>query len=288
MFLFQKTAGSQSIHQSKFAAVAWKTSLVILALACAWGAGIVANREIYERPDAKPIGGLAAIWAVKSTAVQNGKELFSTVPNTNFTAGMRGTLSLQWNEPEAIMDKKVTIIATSWKGGDPVVLMDNQTVTARPQSSGGPLRFSLANFGLPLGGLWRLDMKIDDVPYGHTVLNVPDFPWSPSSRTKLIEQDGWLDKQMALEGPDFIAGSTNRYTWYFLGSRRITGTFKVEAIEQNTTKRLVLFEASSLGAPKYGAAATISSSLSLPTPGNWRLTTYIDGKIFDSLVVEVK
>jgi hypothetical protein len=288
MLLFQKTAGSPSIQQAKFAAVAWKSSLVILALACAWGAGIVANREIYARPDAQPIGGLATMWSVKSTSVQNGKELFSTVPNTNFTAGMRGTLSVELNEPEAVIDKRLTIIATSWKGGDPVVLLDNQTINVRSQPTGDSLRFSLSNFGLPLGGLWRLDMKINDVPYGHTVLNIPDFSWSPSSRTRLIEQEGWLDKQMALEGPDFIAGSTNRYTWYFLGSRRITGTFKVEAIEQNTTKRLVLFEAPSLGAPKYGAAATISSSLSLPTPGNWRLTTYIDGKIFDSLVVEVK
>jgi hypothetical protein len=56
---------------------------------------------------------------------------------------------------------------------------------------------------------------------------------------------------------------------------------------KETREELTVYESMSLSTANNGADAHNPSTMSLPSPGHWRLDAYIGEKLFGSVVVQV-
>lgn len=143
---------------------------------------------------------------------------------------------------------------------------------------------------LPLEGLWQLEVLVDGTFYADAIVNVDSPSWEPSGtftaeNTELTGVEG----KVGIIDPGFIAGLPNKYMWHFWGSEEeLDGRFEVLAVKQGSQEMIPVFEAGSLGGEIRGAARHLPSGMSLPEPGLWRLLPYVDGKLIESIVVQVK
>ena len=89
------------------------------------------------------------------------------------------------------------------------------------------------------------------------------------------------------ETDQFFPDKENKYMWHVWGSDVANKILRVEAVLENTSEPLHLFEARLSGTPHNGADAVTPSSMSLPKPGMWKLNAYVDEKLFGSVFVKV-
>jgi hypothetical protein len=118
-----------------------------------------------------------------------------------------------------------------------------------------------------------------------------------------------IEGNLAILGPDIIAGQAPKVMWHFWGTKEELGQnlntikpFRVEAINlktkkkvkalvlitDNNTKEMVWEYDVSPDGPNNGADAHIPSNISLPTSGLWKLDAYLGGKLKGSIIVDVK
>ncbi|MED4531864.1 DUF4871 domain-containing protein [Metabacillus fastidiosus] len=91
-------------------------------------------------------------------------------------------------------------------------------------------------------------------------------------------------------GP-FISGESQKYMWHFWGDEKVlTKPFKVVGIKKETGEKLTVFEfpTNSVLAPNSGADHHIPSTMSLPSPGLWKLEAYFGEDLFGNVIVDVK
>lgn len=143
---------------------------------------------------------------------------------------------------------------------------------------------------LPIGGLWRYEVKLDGKPYADVVLDVGEADWTPSPtfHSGSYEMTG-VEGKIGFIDPGFIAGRTNKYMWHIWGAPSETeGEFQVMAVKQGTTELIPVLKGLSFGGPLNGADGSVPSSMMLPEPGLWRLLPMVGGRLLDSIVVQVK
>ncbi|MFD0959698.1 DUF4871 domain-containing protein [Paenibacillus chungangensis] len=143
---------------------------------------------------------------------------------------------------------------------------------------------------LPLPGLWRYDVSLDGKKYAAMVLHVGEPSWEPSTAfvSGSYEMTG-IEGAVGFIDAGFIAGQANKYMWHFWGEDALLdGKVVVKAVKQGEEELIEVFRAESLGGANNGADRHMPSSMSLPEPGIWRLLPYIDGKLIDTIVIEVK
>ncbi|MCR8641991.1 DUF4871 domain-containing protein [Paenibacillus sp. N1-5-1-14] len=119
-----------------------------------------------------------------------------------------------------------------------------------------------------------------------------------SNDSPMVEVKG----RLGILGPDFIANQVNKYMWHFWGTKEELALkpFRVEAINMRMNEKVMalvtnsgtpreehVWEYSGLGGPNNGADAHIPSSLQLPSSGQWQLNTYLGGKFFGAIIVDV-
>lgn len=112
-----------------------------------------------------------------------------------------------------------------------------------------------------------------------------------------------IEKKIGILGPKFIAGKGNKYMWHFWGDKDVLYSAKVKVVAINketgekvpalientgTVSESKVWEYSGTGGPYNGADAIMTSNMSLPKQGIWRLDIYINDKFFASIVVEVQ
>ncbi|GAA0470503.1 hypothetical protein GCM10008935_28020 [Alkalibacillus silvisoli] len=86
-----------------------------------------------------------------------------------------------------------------------------------------------------------------------------------------------------------IAGEEQKYMWHLWGEpEELEGKFEVIGTNEETGKRVNVFETEKLGGPNNGADAHAPSSFSLPSSGIWELEAHVGNERFETLVVEVK
>lgn len=87
----------------------------------------------------------------------------------------------------------------------------------------------------------------------------------------------------------FIAGQSNKYMWHFWGNANelVGKTLKVTGVSQSASTKVDVLT-TDLSGPNNTATAHVPSTMSLPTPGLWRLDVTVDGRPIGSVVVRVQ
>lgn len=148
-----------------------------------------------------------------------------------------------------------------------------------------------STFSLPLSGLWNFDVYIGEEKFGDVVFNVPDSSWEPSPEftSGKYKKITGVENRIGFINPVFEAGQPNKYMWLFWGrDEELRGELKITAVKQNSYEIIDVFEGKLSPGKLNGADAALPSSMSLPSPGLWRLMANIDGQLFGSVIVEVK
>lgn len=164
------------------------------------------------------------------------------------------------------------------------------TTTITPDMAYDDFTRVSSSFSLPLSGLWRFDVFIEEEKFGDIVIDVPDSSWEPSPvfNSGIYEMTG-VENRLGYINYGFIAGQPNKYMWHFWGSdEELKGELRIQAVKQNSLEIIDVFEAKLLPQKLNGADAALPTTMSLPSSGLWRLMVSIDGQLFGSVIVEVQ
>lgn len=226
------------------------------------------------------------MWQVRSEFKKNGKVLFRVTSDPGLSAGKPYNYRIQFTDAmKKSSDKAMSIVATHKDTGTKVVALPRQEF----ESDGieQPLTFKA---GLPLGGLWKYDIELDGVVYGDVVLDVQEPSWELSStfNSGTFRMRG-TEGRIGIMEAGFRGGRNNRYLWHFWGNEQeLGGTFKLMAVQQESGELKELIPSAPLNKGINGADRMVLTSISLPSSGRWQLMAYIDDRLFDSIIVEVR
>lgn len=129
-------------------------------------------------------------------------------------------------------------------------------------------------------------------------VNEKDFEkidWSRTS-TKFNTGEGsdmvGNKNKLGIIGPELKPNEVQKWLWHFWGADK--GEFTVVGYNKDTSKISPFlsdgaWSRNGIGGGKVnGADASMPSNVVLPEAGKWALLVYIDGKLFDTLVIDVK
>ena len=243
--------------------------------------------------------GVADDWKVRTEYIKNGKVLFAVFPDPTLSAGKPAGYMISFKESfETFKGKKITIYVYHKETGKRVTALSPQTIS-EPSPGYPSLNRFTTNFTLPLSGLWRYEVVLNDQIYGDVILSVnepkPDntewkvSPLFKSGAYTMIGQEGRLGFIYDdLEVSRFYPHKVQKYMWHFWGKpEELKGKLKVVGVSKETGEQITVFETQALGGANNGADAHTPSGMSLPSSGLWRLDAYIREKYFGSVVVQV-
>ncbi|TXK72381.1 hypothetical protein [Paenibacillus sp. N3.4] len=177
----------------------------------------------------------------------HGRLLFSVAPQPNARAGETNGYMFHFEEPlGTYMGKTLTIQAVQLLTG--TVEMVSSEVIATPSPGYPGLERYTVRFALPLEGIWRLDVLLDDKTYGDVtvLMNKPSWETSPlfQSGKYLMRgnenQDGFIDA-------GFIAGKSQKYMWHFWGTEaQLNGPFEIKAVKEHSDTIIQIFSSNPL------------------------------------------
>ncbi len=233
-------------------------------------------------------GERAAPHAVRPAYEANGKVLLEAFPDPELKAGSPfGYLFRFTADMEELKGKRLAIEAVHLASGQRVAAVRPFVVTEPSSGYAGLERFT-ARFALPLPGAWRYEATLDGRFYADIVLHAGEPSWEPSPE---FAAGGYnltgVEGKVGILSPGFVAGQANKYMWSLWGAdEELQGELVVKAVKRGETEMVTLFEGIRLSGAN--SALKIPSSLTLPEPGMWRLLPFVDGVLFDSIVVEAK
>lgn len=260
---------------------------MLLLIVAAWG-----WRESPVIQQLIPIKGWgnAADWAPRSVYTEDGVDKLQAFPGGDYAAG--SPAGAWWNLLTPIQDLEGKTIRISAVHRDTGITLEElaETKITSDMAYNDFTRIS-SRFALPLSGLWRFDVMVNQEKYGDIVVDVPDSGWepSPSFRSGNYAMTGVEGRLGFIHPGWFNANQPNKYMWHFWGrNEELTGDLHITAVKRNTTEIIDVFEVAGLRpSPLNGADAAIPTSMSLPSPGLWRIMVSINGQLFDSVIVEV-
>ncbi|MGG3506982.1 DUF4871 domain-containing protein [Paenibacillus lautus] len=262
------------------------SAFMILLIAAVWG-----WRESPALQRMIPIQGLgyAAKWTPRSVYTEDGVDKLQAFPGGDYAAG--SPAGAWWNLLTPVQElegKTIHITAVHRDTGTTLEELAETEITS-DMAYDNITRVS-SRFGIPQAGLWRFDVMVDQEKYGDIVVDVPDSSWepSPSFRSGNYAMTG-VEGRLGFIHPPLIADKPNKYMWHFWGrAEELTGDLHITAIKRNTTEIIDVFEVAGLRPSSInGADAAVPTSMSLPSPGLWRIMVSINGQLFGSVIVEV-
>ncbi|MCY9659819.1 DUF4871 domain-containing protein [Paenibacillus chondroitinus] len=226
---------------------------------------------------------------------KNGQLLISLSTQHEVRAGEMSGYIFHFEEPfENFFGKLMTIQAVNLRSG--LVETVSSEVIQEPSIGYLGLERYALRFALPLDGIWRFEVKLDDKLYGKLMINMQSPSWEI---TPMFQSDVyWLrgfEKQVGFIDAGFKAGMVQKYIWHFWGTEeKLNGPFEVKAIKEGSDSLINVYasnplsSANALGGPLNGADRALPTSMMLPEVGRWRLLPYVHGRLLDPIVVEVK
>ncbi|WP_456289496.1 DUF4871 domain-containing protein [Paenibacillus sp. AK002] len=259
--------------------------LALLLIAAAWG-----WRESPALQRMIPIQGwgYAAKWTPRSVYTVDGVDKLQVFPGGETAAG--SPAGAWWNLLTPIQElegKTISISAVHRDTGTTIEELAETEITS--DMAYNDLTRVSSRFALPLSGLWRFDVMVDNEKYGDIVIDVPDGSWepSPSFVSGSYAMTG-VEGRLGFIHSGLIAGKPNKYMWHFWGlDEELTGELVITAVKQNSSEIIDVFKSRVAPYPHNGADASLPTTMLLPSPGLWRITVSIDGQLFGSVIVEV-
>jgi hypothetical protein len=276
----------------------WLGAATLLMVIALWTSGrfdLLINRVEWSTDPA---------WSVHSASWEDGNKIFEAFPGGDFTAGKAN--GCWWNlylPFEKVEGSRLRVEGVHKESGLQINEVPEMKLISPTLAYKDFTRFS-SQFDLPVGGLWKFTMYLDDKRLGDVVFEVPEAAWEPDSMfqfdtysLKGVEHRlGFLDVGLRAGLPN------NKFMWFFWGksdeeTRGLFGkTLSITGTKKGDNHSISIFEGS-IGTPNplvnppipdNDKVAKSPSSMSLPTPGLWRLDAIIDGKWFGSVIVDIK
>ncbi|MGG4344061.1 DUF4871 domain-containing protein [Paenibacillus lautus] len=261
------------------------SAFIILLIAAIWG-----WRESPALQRMIPIQGWgnSADWAPRNVYMENGVDKLQGVQGGDFAAG--SPAGAWWNLLTPVQELEGKTIRISALHRDTGTTLEElaETKITSDMAYNDFTRVS-SRFALPLSGLWRFDVMVDQEKYGDIVVDVPDSGWelSPSFRSGNYAMTG-VEGRLGFIHPPLVANKPNKYMWHFWGrDEELKGDLLITAVKKGTTELVDVFKTRISPYPHNGADAAIPTSMSLPSPGLWRIMVSINGQLFGSVIVEV-
>lgn len=226
---------------------------------------------------------------------KNGRLLISVSPQPDARAGEMNGYIFHFEEPfDHFFGKTMTIQAAHLRSGL-VETVSSEVIKGASSGYPGLERYTL-RFALPLDGMWRIDVKLNDNLYGSLMLNMQPPSWEI---TPQFQSDGYslrgIENQIGFIDAGFKAGMFQKYMWHFWGTdEKLNGPFEVKAVKEGADNLINVYASNplsstnALGGPHNGADRVLPTSMMLPEAGRWRLLPYVHGQLQDPIVVEVK
>lgn len=140
-----------------------------------------------------------------------------------------------------------------------------------------------------------IDCLPKDIPSFVTEKDLKNMNWdkiattfNTSTRSDMV---GNKDK-LGIIGPELKPNEPNKWMWHFWGMNK--GEFTVVGFNRDTLNISPVLSDGMWsrngigGGPINRADSSMPSNVLLPEAGRWALLVYIDGKLFDTLVIDVK
>ncbi|WP_054956266.1 DUF4871 domain-containing protein [Paenibacillus dakarensis] len=280
-------AGKRKKNRMVRAAAAGLSTLAILGAIWIFGA------EPFHQNPANPVQQPSAVpgnWAPHSEYMTpEGNPKLHAFPGGEYQAG--SPAGSWWNlyVPVSTLEgQSIRITAVHKDTGMQIEELTSTTIT--PDMAYDDFTRVSSSFALPLSGLWKFDVYIGEEKFGDVVFDVPDSSWepSPSFRSGVYEMTG-VENRLGFIHPPFKANQPNKYMWHFWGSEEeLNGDLRITAVKQNSSEIIDVFEGSLRTGKLNNADAALPTTMSLPTPGLWRLMVSIDERLYGSVIVEVE
>ncbi|MEK0314236.1 DUF4871 domain-containing protein [Cohnella sp. 56] len=240
-------------------------------------------------------GGLSGVPAVQNKYYDAaGRRLFTVYPEPQAEAGKKAGYMFHFDEPfAAYAGKTLTLQAVHPATGAKEAL--SSEVIAQPSSGYASLERYTARFVLPLAGLWDLNVLLDGKLYGQVRLSMNEPSWdiTPEFRSGAYMMRG-IESEVGFIDAGFVAGKGQKYMWHFWGDDALlNGPFVLKAVKQGSDELIDVFgsaqwsSANALSGKLNGADRTAVTTMTLPEAGRWRLLPYVQGRLLDTIVVEV-
>lgn len=192
------------------------------------------------------------------------------------------------NLTKSVIGKELAIDAVHLDTGRRVVAALPSVIDEKRYAGESWERY-IVQCALPLGGLWRYEVMLNDAAYASVVLDVgePDWELATSFASGRYELTG-IDGVIGFIDAGFVAAKPNKYMWHVWGEPdALDGDFEVLAVKQGSKQLIPVVQGMRFGGPLNGADGARPTMMTLPEPGKWRLLPFIGGRMLDSIVVEV-
>jgi hypothetical protein len=187
-----------------------------------------------------------------------------------------------------LLNRTFAVYATHSDTGQRVTAVSPVTIDDRNEAYNSKDTYAVS-FALPVWGAWRIEGQLDGQVYDAVEIEAGDLSWDISSTFMANGQSLRGDEgKVGFTDGGFTAGQAGTYRWYFWGDEELDGEFTLRASRLGDTRMIDLFAAEALEGPMDGADRQIQVTFALPDTGGWRLLPFVDGKLINSLVVEVK
>ncbi len=187
-----------------------------------------------------------------------------------------------------LLGRTFAVYATHVETGQRVTAVSPIAIQDQDEAYKGKDTYA-ASFALPVWGAWRIEGQLDGQVYDAVEIEAGDLSWEPSSTFMANGQSLRGDEgKVGFTDGGFTAGNAGTYRWYFWGDKELDGELTLRAARLGDTKMIDLFVAEALEGPMDGADRQIQTTFSLPAAGGWRLLPFVDGRLINSLVVDVK
>ncbi|ALC88905.1 hypothetical protein AM500_03140 [Bacillus sp. FJAT-18017] len=273
---------------------------------------IVANLSTSNKVEQGSQQALENEWKVRNEYSKNGKKLFVVFPDPYLTAGKPYGYIFSFKEPfEVYEGKELEIYATKKESGKRMNLLPPTKIT-EPTSGYSTLGRFTAQLSLPESGIWKYEVFLDKKLYGDVVLAVGEKRFIPIDAPSFVnegdfEKIDWNRKAVDL-GHNIIGNKNKsgviganmpsikrnqKWMWHLWGIEKPSGTDltvvgfhrETETVHQILTYPSWTIE---LGGENNGADAHTPSSVNIPMAGEWAILLYVDGKLYDILVYNIK
>jgi hypothetical protein len=127
-------------------------------------AGIIKNELLYKPTD----------WEVRNEYAANDKVLFRIYPDPALATGKPYGYMISFTEPfETYKGKELAIYAYHKETGQSVIALPPKKIT-EPSSGYSSLNRFTTTFQLPVGGIWRFEVVLNEKMYGDVILSVKE------------------------------------------------------------------------------------------------------------------
>ncbi|WP_240620218.1 DUF4871 domain-containing protein [Peribacillus acanthi] len=272
---------------------------------------IIANLSLKDGVKQGAKQTLESEWKIRNDYSRNGKVLFYVFEDPYLSAGKPFGYIFSFKEPfDAYKGKEIEIYATHKDTGERINVLPSKKVT-EPSSGYSSLGRFTTMLILPKGGLWKYEVYFDKKFYGDVVLSVGKETILPKNipnfvQTSDFEKIDWNRKAVYIDnnilgnkhksgviGADMPSININqKWMWHLWGieNRKETKLTVVGFHRETGTVHQILTTSWTigLGGENNGADAHAPSSVNIPTAGEWAILLYVDGKLFDVLVYNIK